>query len=349
MVSDPPAGSRLEILYLRHGPDALRLAYLLTGDRELAEDITQEAFVRVARRLTGLRNADSFWWYLRRTVVNLSNSHLRRRKVERAHLRRLVGTGAAASASSPDMAARHAVRGAIERLPVRQRAVVVLRYYEDLTDQQIASTLGWPLGSVKSALHPAWAVATPGAADLVAAGRSLLYVAAGDVPHVTLSAYDLATGQLIDRIGVPGLPTALATGPGGSVWLAFGPGVTIGSVAADGSGAWIATGPQSVGQSAGAVIRLDGRLRVVTPRSVAAYPAFAFAEQVWSSGSTVVVSTDVGSRPLVCFRFRTGAGPVTSLGARLPPVALALALAGDTAYAADARGVITYHVPAACR
>src|SRR5262249_34739970 len=84
-VSDPPADDRLEVLYLRHGPEALKLAYLLTGDRELSEDIAQEAFVRVARRLTGLRNADSFRWYLRRTVVNLANSHLRRRRVERAH------------------------------------------------------------------------------------------------------------------------------------------------------------------------------------------------------------------------------------------------------------------------
>jgi RNA polymerase sigma factor (sigma-70 family) len=77
------SGDKLEALYRCHGPEALRLAYLLTGDRELAEDLAQEAFVRVARRLTGVRKADSFHWYLRRTVVNLANSHLRRR-VERA-------------------------------------------------------------------------------------------------------------------------------------------------------------------------------------------------------------------------------------------------------------------------
>jgi RNA polymerase sigma-70 factor (sigma-E family) len=153
-VSDPPAG-RLEVLYLRYGPDALRLAYLLTGDRELSQDIAQEAFVRVGRRLTGLRSADSIWWYLRRTVVNLSNSHLRRRRVERAYLRRLVNSGAVGDVSSPDLVTKNAVRGAIEQLPPRQRAVVVLRYYEDLTDQQIARVLGWPVGSVKSSLHRA--------------------------------------------------------------------------------------------------------------------------------------------------------------------------------------------------
>jgi RNA polymerase sigma-70 factor (sigma-E family) len=157
-VSDPSDGDKLEVLYLRHGPEALRLAYLLTGDRELSEDLAQEAFVRVARRLSGLRNAESFRWYLRRTVVNLVNSHLRRRRIERAHLKRLVNSAAAAGVSTPDMVTKHAVRDAIAQLPARQRAVVVLRYYEDLTDQQIASVLGCPVGSVKSSLHRAAAI-----------------------------------------------------------------------------------------------------------------------------------------------------------------------------------------------
>jgi RNA polymerase sigma-70 factor (sigma-E family) len=152
-VSDSSAGDRLEALYRCHGPEALRLAYLLTGDRELAEDLAQEAFVRVARRLTGLRNADSVHWYLRRTVVNLANSHLRRRRVERAHMPALAGS--AAGPSTPDVVTKQAVRDAIAQLSAKQRTVVVLRYYEDLTDQQIASVLGCPVGTVKSALHRA--------------------------------------------------------------------------------------------------------------------------------------------------------------------------------------------------
>jgi len=152
---DRAEGDRLEVLYLRHVPEALKLAFLLTGDRELAEDIAQEAFVRVARRLTGLRNADAFRWYVRRTVVNLSHSHRRRQRVERAYVKRLVGSGATVGAATPDLVTRHTVREAVEKLPPRQRTVVVLRYYQDLTDQQIASLLGWPVGSVKSALHRA--------------------------------------------------------------------------------------------------------------------------------------------------------------------------------------------------
>jgi RNA polymerase sigma-70 factor (sigma-E family) len=154
------SGDKLEALYLRHGPEALRLAYLLTGERELAEDLAQEAFVRVARRFTGLRSADSFHWYLRRTVINLANSHLRRRRVERAHMKTLVSSTivAASGANTPDVATRQAVRDAIGQLPARQRAVVVLRYYQDLTDEQIASVLGCPVGSVKSSLHRAAAI-----------------------------------------------------------------------------------------------------------------------------------------------------------------------------------------------
>ena len=159
-VTGSASGDRLEALYLRHGPEALRLAYLLTGERELSEDLVQDAFVRVARRLTGLRNTDSFHWYLRRTVINLANSHLRRRRVERAHAKTLVSSAivAASGADTPDVATKQAVRDAIGQLSARQRSVVVLRYYQDLTDEQIASVLGCPVGTVKSLLHRAAAI-----------------------------------------------------------------------------------------------------------------------------------------------------------------------------------------------
>jgi RNA polymerase sigma-70 factor (sigma-E family) len=157
-VSGSSTGDKLEDLYLCHGPEALRLAYLLTGDRELAEDLAQEAFVRIARRLTGLRDAGAVRWYLRRTVVNLAHSHLRRRRVERAHMPVLVSSVALARTGTADVETTQAVRDAIARLSPRQRAVVVLRYYQDLTDQQIASVLNCPVGSVKSALHRATAI-----------------------------------------------------------------------------------------------------------------------------------------------------------------------------------------------
>ncbi len=314
--------------------------------------------------------------------------------------------------------------------------------------------------------HPAWAANTQGGVDALAVGGSMLYVAAGDFPHATLSTFNRVTGKLIQHIRVPGRPVALRVGQGGLVWLTFGPdqnggrtglwllspdlgqrsslsprtaqsidlwdllpigtadavvaahgfadlhmpvpgghgratlhqiaampidhgfrapvvtqviarpagrlaalqesnygqfrivlagqhgpvfdpgsGVNINSMVSGGNGLWITTGPQASGPQA--VIRLNDRLQVVTPRSISKNPALAFPEQAWASGNTVMVSTNVSSRPLVCFRFHNGqAGPVTGIPARLPPQNVAMT--GATIYAADARGVTIYHLPAAC-
>ena len=140
--------TRLAELYRRHAPGAARLAYLLTGDRALAEDILQEAFVRVLGRFHDLRSADSFDWYLRRTVVNLANSHFRNLRVERAYLEREGHQHA--PASSPDVDARGDLWRKLLQLPERQRAALALRFYEDLTEAQTAEVLGCPVGTVKA-------------------------------------------------------------------------------------------------------------------------------------------------------------------------------------------------------
>jgi hypothetical protein len=127
-----------------------------------------------------------------------------------------------------------------------------------------------------------------------------------------------------------------------------GSGVSINSMASDGTSLWITTGPLGAAPMSTAVIRLNDRLQVVTPRSISNNPALAFPEMVWATGNTVVVSTHVASKPLVCFRFQNGqAGPVTGIPARLPPGELAVA--GDTVYAADAGEVVRYRLPAPCR
>lgn len=81
-------GGRLAELYVSHAAEAIRLAYVLTGDRQLAEDLVQDAFVKLAGRLAHLRDPGAFDSYLRRTVVNLTNSYFRRKRLERAYLRR---------------------------------------------------------------------------------------------------------------------------------------------------------------------------------------------------------------------------------------------------------------------
>jgi RNA polymerase sigma-70 factor (sigma-E family) len=142
------APASLEELYRRHVDDALGLAYLLTGDRNLAEDLVQDAFVRVLGRFHDLRSRDAFWWYLRRTLVNLANSHFRRRRVERAWLERQRPEIAAPAGA--DLEERERVVAALMTLRPEQRAAVVLRYFEDLSEADTAEALGRPVGTVKS-------------------------------------------------------------------------------------------------------------------------------------------------------------------------------------------------------
>ena len=136
--------------YALHAPKAGRLAYLLTGDRDLAEDLVQDAFVRVAGRFAGLRSPDSFEAYLRQTVVNLSRGHWRKRSTERRYLSSHGRRAALVSAELPDVAGHRAIVQALAGLTDRQRAAIVLRYYEDLTEQQTADVIGCSLGTVKS-------------------------------------------------------------------------------------------------------------------------------------------------------------------------------------------------------
>jgi RNA polymerase sigma-70 factor (sigma-E family) len=141
-------GGRLSDLYRLHAEEATRLAYLITGDRALAEDLVQDAFVKLAGRLFHLRDAGGFEAYLRRTVVNLANSHFRRRKVERRY-----AEGQATlppPTQEPDIPTRQTARAALLGLPVRQRTAIVLRFYVDLSEAQTADLMGCRKGTVKS-------------------------------------------------------------------------------------------------------------------------------------------------------------------------------------------------------
>lgn len=140
---------RLAELYERHAPAAGRLAYLLTGDRSLAEDLVQDAFVRVVGRFAHLRVPDAFDAYLRRTIVNRHVSQLRRRRVERAYLERQAHSPERTDAM-PDIGERQELWRAVQALPPRQRAAIVLRFYEDLSEQQTAEALRCSTAAAKS-------------------------------------------------------------------------------------------------------------------------------------------------------------------------------------------------------
>jgi RNA polymerase sigma-70 factor (sigma-E family) len=140
-------GGVLADLYARHADNALRLAFLLTGNRATAEDLVHDAFVRLAGRLLHLRDPGAFHAYLRTTVVNLARSHFRRRGVERRYAERQAPPW---PVEQPDLSGREEMRLALLALPVRQRTAIVLRYYEDLSEAQTAGLMRVRPAAVKS-------------------------------------------------------------------------------------------------------------------------------------------------------------------------------------------------------
>jgi RNA polymerase sigma-70 factor (sigma-E family) len=143
-------GGRLADLYLRHADGAVRLAYLLTGDRQVAEDIVQDAFVKVVGRFGHLRSGSSFEAYLRRTIVNLTKNTWRRRSVERAHQADALPELRDVEAADGAVVERMMVLRTLRSLPERQRTAIVLRFYEDLPEGDIASIMRCPAGTVRS-------------------------------------------------------------------------------------------------------------------------------------------------------------------------------------------------------
>ena len=137
-------------LFRLHANGMGRLAYLLTGDAETADDLVQEAFVRLARGFTHMRNIEAFESYFRRTVVNLARTHNRRRRLERSYLERTAAYPRPSAPVAAHVADRVRLREALLRLPPRSRAALVLRYYEDLSEQQVAELMRCRPGTVKS-------------------------------------------------------------------------------------------------------------------------------------------------------------------------------------------------------
>jgi RNA polymerase sigma factor (sigma-70 family) len=136
----PPRRAGLEDAYRSHWPGLVRLGHLLTGSRAAGEDLAQEAFVGLLRRTAPVDDPGA---YLRRSVVNAAlTARARRAREQRfaAGLREDV-------VLPPEV---DETWRALSRLPARQRAVLVLRYYEDLSESDIAAALGCRPGTVKS-------------------------------------------------------------------------------------------------------------------------------------------------------------------------------------------------------
>ena len=126
-----------------------RLGYLLTGDWAEAEDLAQEAMVRTYRAWSGIVERERPGAYARSVLVNRRRSLLRRSMVAQKHAEVLRS-----EAYAPDFGEEGMVLwDAIQTLPRRQRAALVLRFYEDLPEAEIARILDAPIGTVKSLVH----------------------------------------------------------------------------------------------------------------------------------------------------------------------------------------------------
>lgn len=149
--TDHPGRDAIESLYRAHYWPLVRLASYLS-DPGAAEEIVQDAFVRTHGRLHRVDD-DKAPGYLRVAVVNGARSHLRKRRVRRRYQQPPGGNADAAEIGGIAAAQRAELMAMLSALPQRQREVLVLRYYLDLSESEIASTLGISEGSVKTHAH----------------------------------------------------------------------------------------------------------------------------------------------------------------------------------------------------
>ncbi len=141
----------LAALYEAHHLQMVRLARLLVDDLATAEDVVQDAFLGMHRKQSGLRDPGAAVGYLRRAVVNQARSTLRRRRTVREHLKVAEPDVGPPADADVLLAEEHQeVLRAVNALPRRQREVLVLRYWSDLSEAEIADALGISKGTVKS-------------------------------------------------------------------------------------------------------------------------------------------------------------------------------------------------------
>ena len=157
--SDREAAVGLTTLFELHYAQLVRLARHLLDDPDDAEDVVMDAFAGLERRWQHIKRPDDAFFYLRSSVVNGTRSRLRRLRVARARLHTQLDRDSAPADQAAMLHLEHeAVVVALRRLPRRQREVLVLRYYLDFSEAQIADALGISRGAVKAHAHRGSAV-----------------------------------------------------------------------------------------------------------------------------------------------------------------------------------------------
>jgi RNA polymerase sigma-70 factor (sigma-E family) len=130
-----------------------RTAYLLTGNTADAEDLVQAALAKIYLAWDRIEDRGALDGYVRRAMVNTHISWWRRRRVEEYPTDEIPDRAVADHATASDL--QESLRRAIDRLPQRMRAAVLLRFYEDMTEAEVADVLGVSLGTVKSTVSRA--------------------------------------------------------------------------------------------------------------------------------------------------------------------------------------------------
>ena len=140
-------------LHAEHYVPLVRLAVVLIDQKESAEEVVQDAFLATIRRWHQLRDPSAAQAYLRRAVVNGSRDRLRARRVRRAATAPEPGHIRSPEDQVLMLEEHRALITALRNLPQRQREVLVLRYFSDLTERETAQAVGISVGGVKSSAH----------------------------------------------------------------------------------------------------------------------------------------------------------------------------------------------------
>jgi RNA polymerase sigma-70 factor (sigma-E family) len=148
------AADRVTELYEATALALIRLAYVILGDQHAAEDVVQEAFCNLFRRWDQLPHTEGLEYYVRASVVNACRSALRRREVRGRRVLYELPAPSAEAAALGGVERDDLIR-AVNLLPTRQRETLVLRYYLDLPDEEIAKLMGVSPSTVRSAAHRA--------------------------------------------------------------------------------------------------------------------------------------------------------------------------------------------------
>jgi RNA polymerase sigma-70 factor (sigma-E family) len=147
---DSPADQAVTALYLTEYRPLVRMAAMLLGDTGAAEEVVQDCFIGMHAAFGRLRDMDKALHYLRRSVVNRSRSLMRRRVVADRYRPDPAPVMPSAEQGALVRLERSAMLTALRTLPVRQREAIVLRFYLDLSEQQVASSMNISRGAVKA-------------------------------------------------------------------------------------------------------------------------------------------------------------------------------------------------------